>query len=93
MLANYGFEDGSGTYYISIDTDCCAECEEHPCMNVCPEVIYELIEDDDDNIVLAVKTDRVHHLKEVCASCKSDYAKQKTPCVNACIFNAIKHTW
>jgi len=36
MIANYGFDDGSGSYYISIDTNKCGDCEEKGCIRVCP---------------------------------------------------------
>jgi hypothetical protein len=26
MIANYGYKDGSGEFFISIDTDCCDGC-------------------------------------------------------------------
>ena len=39
MLSNYGYEDGSGNYYITIDTDKCSECGEKPCLQACPQPV------------------------------------------------------
>ena len=34
MKANYGYKDGSGEYYITIDTELCNSCSK--CVEVCP---------------------------------------------------------
>ena len=53
MLCNYGYEDGSGSYYIQIDSDQCCECEEKPCVQACPAGLFEVCLDDyDDEIVM-----------------------------------------
>ena len=46
MLANYGYADASGEYYITIDTDKCNGCG--ACEQVCPKNIFEMIQDDYD---------------------------------------------
>ena len=43
MLANYGYKDGSGEYFITIDTDRCTGCGD--CVPVCPAGVLELVED------------------------------------------------
>ncbi len=40
MIANYGYEDGSGFYYITIDGDICAPCSEHGCVTRLPAGVY-----------------------------------------------------
>jgi sterol 3beta-glucosyltransferase len=42
MIANYGYEDGSGFYYITIDGDLCARCANHPCVTACPQNVYAI---------------------------------------------------
>ena len=43
MIANYGYKDGSGEYYISIDTDKCIGCTAgRACLNACPKQMFEI---------------------------------------------------
>ena len=45
MIANYGYKDGSGDYYISIDTDKCIDCSAgRACLTACPkEILYRIL--------------------------------------------------
>ena len=53
MIANYGYKDGSGEYYISIDTDKCIDCPVgRACLTGCPKGMFETMTDDyDDEVV------------------------------------------
>ncbi len=44
--ANYGYKDGSGEYFITIDTDLCNSCEK--CVEACPAGVLEIAEDELD---------------------------------------------
>ena len=46
MLANYGYKDGAGEFFITIDTEKCNGCGD--CINICPVGVLELIEDEFD---------------------------------------------
>jgi ferredoxin len=46
MIANYGFKDGSGDWYVTIDTDKCNGCGK--CPEVCPAKILEVGPDEID---------------------------------------------
>ena len=46
MIANYGYKDGSGEYFIAIDTDRCDGCGE--CAPACPAGVLEIILNDYD---------------------------------------------
>ena len=94
MIANYGFEDGSGGYYITIDTDKCRSCEERGCLFRCPAKIFELEVDDWDNEVLIVKAGECNRLKSICAECKPLSGRSELlPCEKACDLRAIVHSW
>ncbi len=44
MRANYGYADGTGEFYLTIDTDKCNGCGD--CVEACPQGIFELSLDD-----------------------------------------------
>ena len=93
MLANYGFEDGTGTYIITINTDLCAECEDADCMGSCPEDVYAIEEDDYGDDVLIVRPDKAHKLRECCVTCKAHKTADEVPCISSCKYQAITHSW
>ncbi|MFQ5453536.1 MAG: ferredoxin [Candidatus Zixiibacteriota bacterium] len=93
MLANYGYADGSGEYYITIDTDGCLKCAEHPCITACPKSVFEIIEDDYDDLVAALREEHRKSIKYVCAECKPLSDRPPLPCITVCPYNSISHTW
>jgi ferredoxin len=98
VIANYGYEDGSGFYYITIDGDTCATCSAHACVNACPQEVYAVEMDDYDDLVALVAEKARKRLKELCASCKALNGDQGTqqrnlPCTRACSAGAISHSW
>lgn len=108
MIANYGYKDGSGDYFISIDTDKCNGCEK--CVEACPQSVFEIGSDDADPFreepVAKVGEDQRKKLRYTCAPCKQ-YLKElsgvkteesekeiaKLLCVVACETGAIGHSW
>ena len=94
MKAHYGYKDGSGDYFIIIETDKCIECGEHPCVEACPEGVLEIIEDDYEDMVCAVVEGQRKKIKYSCAPCKPDRNRPPLPCVTACPFDdALEHSW
>ncbi len=97
MLSSYGYEDGSGTYYIAINTDSCCQCEEKSCVAACPAGLFEIVFDDYDDEVAVIREDARHRLKELCVICKNQDSLKESdnmlPCMEACHFGAIGHTW
>lgn len=92
MLANYGYKDGSGEYFITVDTDKCNGCE--ACVKVCPAGVLEMITDDYDDVVVAVTDEHRKKIKYSCAPCKPmGAAAGSTPCIKACEPAAIAHSW
>jgi NAD-dependent dihydropyrimidine dehydrogenase PreA subunit len=92
MQAHYGYEDGSGRFYITIDTDLCTGCED--CVTACPADVLEMEEEDpiDERMVAAVSDDHRKKIKYSCNPCKpSGYTS--LPCVAACEPGAIVHSW
>ena len=97
MLANYGYEDGSGGFYITIDTDKCNGCG--ACVTACPAGVLAMGENeyefDAEGEVALVVPDHRKKIKYSCAPCKpvSGCASADLPCVKACGPDAIAHSW
>ena len=93
MLANYGYKDGSGEYFITVDTDHCVKCAGRPCVPACPNGVLEVIEDDYDDQVCAVTEKHRKEIKYACASCKPQSGWETLPCLEACTPGALQHSW
>ena len=95
MIANYGYKDGSGDFYISIDTDKCDGCED--CIPVCPAGVLEIRENEFDPLaeddMVAVTEEHRKKIKYSCAPCKPEDSTHDLPCVKVCEPDAIKHSW
>lgn len=90
MIAYYGYKDGSGEYFISIDSDKCNGCGN--CIEKCPKKILELetvMIDLEDKIVTSVKEEFRRQVKYVCNNCDPNNA----PCILSCNENAIATIW
>jgi ferredoxin len=95
MLANYGYKDGSGDWFITIDTDKCDGCGN--CVEACPEGVFEVGPDPvdpfrDQPVVTVAEAER-KKIKYTCAPCKPSSGKRELPCVLACAPAAIIHSW
>ena len=93
MIANFGYKDGSGDFFISIDTDKCNGCGE--CVPAWPAKVLEIRDNEydplaDDQMVVVVEEHR-KKIKYSCAPCKT--GSGVLPCVAACTPDAIKHSW
>lgn len=91
MLANYGYMDGSGEYFITIDTERCRGCGD--CVTACPAGLFEIITDDYDEQVAWVKEEHRKSIKYLCAPCKPTTGRGSLPCQEACEPDAIAHSW
>ncbi|MDR1321550.1 MAG: ferredoxin [Gracilibacteraceae bacterium] len=94
MIANYGCEDGSGVYYIRIDTGKCGDCQLRGCVGGCPRELFVIEEDDWGDEMAVVREDRRRTLQAACAACKpQDRPPDPLPCQSACGRQAIEHSW
>jgi ferredoxin len=95
MQANYGYKDGSGEYYITIDTDKCDSCGK--CVEDCPQKILVLVDDPFDplsekEVPMVVEAER-KKIKYTCGPCKPVDIKREEPCIKSCEPGAITHSW
>ena len=92
IITYYGYCDGSGEYYIIVDSDKCNGCGK--CANHCPQGALEMVTefiDLEDKTVAAVNELHRKKIKYTCAQCKPE--KNRTPCVLACTQRALKCVW
>lgn len=95
MIANYGYKDGSGEYFIAIDTDKCDGCGK--CVPACPYGVLVTGEDENDPFreepVAKVSEEHRKKIKYSCAPCKPDKDRKPLPCMESCDPDAIRHSW
>ncbi len=92
MITHYGYSDGSGEYYISIDSERCNGCGR--CVKLCPKNALELITvmvDLEDQVVAGVSEEHRRKIKYTCSPCHPEDAR--TPCTIACDQKAVTCTW
>ncbi len=94
MIANYGFKDGSGDWFLILDTDKCNGCGK--CAEVCPVKILEAGKDEIDIFrqepVAFVKHEERKKIRYHCAPCKPGYGAEQPPCIAVCKPGAISHS-
>ena len=94
MIANYGFKDGSGDWFLTVDTDKCDGCGK--CVEVCPANVLEVGDDEydpfRDELVVKVREDERKKIRYSCAPCQPCYGEKPAPCVAACAPGALSHS-
>ena len=95
MIANYGYKDGSGEFFISIDTDCCDGCGK--CVEACTWGVMAVGEDQNDPLreepVARVSEEHRKKIKYSCAQCKPVSGATTPPCILSCEPQVISHSW
>jgi len=91
MIIHYGYEDGSGAYYVSIDAEKCNAC--NACIEICPQkaiVLDTVMIDIEDKRVAVIDETQRKKIKYICALC---HRNKDVRCVQACEKGAVTATW
>jgi len=86
----YGYSDGTGEYFITVDTAKCDACG--LCVDACPEHILTMAQEDGRGPYAAVRVELRKKLSYLCSGIKACSAKGKN-CRDVCPKKAIKHSW
>jgi ferredoxin len=91
MIIHYGYEDGSGRYYVSIDAEKCTLCG--ACITACPQKIIEsgeVLIDIEDKLVAVIGDAYRKKIRDTCGMC---HKAKNVQCVLGCKMGAIAATW
>ncbi|OGW12254.1 MAG: hypothetical protein A3G93_11115 [Nitrospinae bacterium RIFCSPLOWO2_12_FULL_45_22] len=91
MKWNYGYTDGRGEFYLTVDTDKCTGCGD--CVEACPQGILEVALNDFDQEVVQVKETLRKQLSYKCLGYYAVCSKQEKNCHSVCPTDVITHTW
>jgi predicted CoA-substrate-specific enzyme activase len=91
MKISYGYSDGTGEYFLAIDTGKCDACEK--CVTVCPAQILEVGRNDQGQPKARVKETVRKKLHLVCPGFESCAKKNSQTCHSVCSGGAISHSW
>ena len=91
MKIQYGYSDGTGEYFVTIDTGRCNGCGE--CVKTCPADIFTLQKHGQNQPVIEVKEESRKRLALLCPGATSCQAKEGQNCHDVCPMDAITHSW
>lgn len=90
MKVHFGYRDGSGEYFVIVDTARCDGCG--ACIEVCPKGALEKTSAFvglEDKAVAGVRDEFRRRLREVCSGC----AREPAPCAVACPPGCLTVIW
>jgi len=87
----YGYNDATGDYYITVDEAKCDGCGK--CVNACPAAVFELTHENGRKPVTRVKETARKRLSIVCPGYDACLNEHKENCKSICPQGAITITW
>ena len=91
MKIAYGYSDGTGEYYITVDTGKCDGCGK--CVEACPAGNLEVAPNDQGQPKARVKDSLRKKIHLTCPGYKACSASNQVNCHSACPNDALSHTW
>jgi benzoyl-CoA reductase subunit A len=87
----YGYADGTGDYFITVDTELCDGCRK--CIEACPAGIFAMDTDAKGSLKATVKEEVRKKISFVCLGFDACRRANETNCHSVCSKNAINHSW
>ena len=91
MKAHYGYTDGTGDYFITIDSGQCDGCGY--CVEACPAGILIMAREDGSQLKAELKEEARKNLAFLCPGFLSCRHRHEVNCHSVCSKDAISHTW
>jgi len=91
MIIQYGYTDGTGDYFVTIDSGRCDGCGD--CVDACPAGLLVLGREDGHQPRAEVREDARKRLALLCPGFVSCSSKNTVNCHSTCSRDAISHTW
>jgi predicted CoA-substrate-specific enzyme activase len=91
LKIHYGYSDGTGDYFITIDASRCDGCGE--CVPACPSEVFAVAEDDNGQLKAKVKEGARKKLALLCPGFQPCSNTHKLNCHYVCSKDAIGHSW
>ena len=88
---HYGYTDGTGNYFVTIDASRCDGCGE--CVSACPSGIFEVIQGSNGKSTAKVKDAARKKLAFLCPGFETCRSRLEANCHHVCPMDAISHTW
>lgn len=89
MKVNYGYSDGTGEYFITVDTVKCDGCNK--CVAACPAGLFIVANDEGGKPKAIVKEELRKKIAIACPGFRN--CGQAVNCHSVCAQDAISHTW
>ncbi len=87
----YGYNDGSGDYFITIDLGSCDGCGK--CVSACPAAVFEVVHEDGRQPKARVTESARKRLSILCPGYRSCSSNHEANCLSICQHDAISLTW
>jgi predicted CoA-substrate-specific enzyme activase len=91
MKISYGYADGTGDYYLTVDTGKCDGCGK--CVEACPAAVLEVGRNDQGQPKAMVKEAVRKKLHLTCPGYKNCALSHPLNCHSACPNDALSQTW